>query len=112
MDNSIWLVVGLGSIAFVIGYLAGGSKSPVVSAMIAGIFGLVTVSTGMITGSDLVKKLDEVRAGVVAHSKDNAAFQKTLDDIKNGLQKPSASGSGASSPSDAKIDEVTKNIGA
>src|SRR5438309_611006 len=108
MDISIWLFVGLGCIAFVIGYLAGGSKSPVVSGMIAGIFGLITLTTGVITGSDLVKKLDEVKTSVTTQNTASASIQKTLDDIKNALPKSTAGSAPTAQEFDKKIDEINK----
>ena len=64
MGNSVWVIVGIGGIAFAVGYMAGGSKSPVLGGVLTGVFALVTLASGVMTGSDVGKKLEEIKAAI------------------------------------------------
>lgn len=108
LGNSIWLVVGIGAIALAIGYMAGGSKTPILSGILTGVFALVTLATGVMTGSDIAKKLEEIKTGVVTNNTSNATLQTKLEAIKVEATKPPA-GAG---PTDLikKLDEIKAGI--
>jgi DNA-binding transcriptional MerR regulator len=56
-----WLAFGIGSIALVVGYMVGGSQTPVVSVAVPAVFGLVITALGFIGGSSAGKKIDEIK---------------------------------------------------
>jgi hypothetical protein len=66
-----WLGIGIGSIAMVVGYMVGGSQTPVVSVAVPVVFGLVITALGFVGGSGSDKKLD--------------ALNEFLDRAKTGL---------------------------
>jgi hypothetical protein len=61
LKQTVWLGAGIGSIAAVLGYMVGASQTPVASVAIPAVFGLVITSVGLISGSDIDKKLDSLK---------------------------------------------------
>lgn len=90
MEYSIWLIVGVGAVAFAIGYMTGGSKSPVLGGVLTGVFALVTLASGVITGSDLGKKIDEIKTTMGTSSTGIQNKIGELNELAKGASGPSA----------------------
>jgi hypothetical protein len=59
--QSIWAILGIASIAVVLGYMVGASSTPVVGVVIPIIFGLAVTALGFFSSSSIERKLKEVR---------------------------------------------------
>ena len=59
--QTLWLAVGIGSIALVVGYMVGASSTPVVSVAAPAVFGLVITAVGLLGGGSADKKLDALK---------------------------------------------------
>ena len=58
----MWLIIGIGFIALLLGYLVAASSTSTVSTVVVAILALVTTAIGLITNSTLVSKLDALLA--------------------------------------------------
>jgi len=105
VEVSIWLIVGVGAVAFAIGYMTGGSKSPVLGGVLTGVFALVTLASGVMTNSDLGKKLDAMTSTM---SSSNTSIQTKIVDLRADLAKSPAATPGSDLVK--KADEIKAAI--
>ncbi len=85
MKQKIWLGLGIGAMAAVLGYMVGASSTPIAGVALPAIFGLVITAFGLVSNLGLEKKLENVSESI---GKDKAPdVQKKLDNIQNELRQ-------------------------
>lgn len=79
--RNVWFVLGIGSIAAVLGYMVGASKTPVVGVAIPAIFALVLTAVGLVSGASIGKKFDAVKE--LVNKAESSDIEKVLDAIRS-----------------------------
>jgi hypothetical protein len=76
-QQTLWLGLGVGSIALVVGYMVGASSTPIVSVAVPAVFGLVITAVGFLRSTGIEEKISALkktldRAAIASNSANEA----------------------------------------